>query len=117
LNIEGGRVTDDSQFRQNHDLMRAAATRRIAGPASTDTLAASGGLEQSGEPEAAPRRAIHEPIPGERERDTLLGTQPGAVGGVGFGADLPPGDIEQTMDDQTIHERQVEGGGADSQRS
>jgi hypothetical protein len=110
-------VADNSSFRQNHDLMRAAATRKVQGPASKDTLAASGGLERPDAPEERPRTAVREPIPGEREPNTLLGTQPGAVGGVGFGANLPATDFEKTMDERTAHEHQVEGGGADSQRS
>ena len=109
-------MADNSSFRQNHDLMRAAATRKVQGPASTDTLAASGGLERPDTPVELPRNPVREPIPGERDPDTLLGTQPGAVGGVGFGANLPAEDLDKTMDERTVHEHQVEGGGADSQR-
>jgi hypothetical protein len=109
-------VNDNPTFRQNHDTMRASATRPVHGPASTETLAASGGLEAHGRSEALPRRVVREPIPGERDLETLLGTQPGAVGGVGFGADLPPTNLENTMDNRTIHEHEVEGGGAGSQR-
>lgn len=110
-------MADNSTFRQSHDAMRVSATRPVHGPASTDTLAASGGLELRGAPEKLPPRTMREPIPGEREPDTLLGTQPGAVGGVGFGVDLPYTDLEKTMDMQTSHEHEIEGGGADSQRS
>ena len=109
-------MADSSSFRQNHDLMRAAATHKVQGPASTDTLAASGGLERPDAPVELPRDQVREPIPGERDPGTLLGTQPGAVGGVGFGANLPAEDLEKTMDERTAHEHQVEGGGADSQR-
>jgi hypothetical protein len=110
-------VSDDSTFRQNHDAMRAAATHPVRGPASTDTLAASGGLELRRAAREPSRPSVREPIPGERERDTLAVLQPGAVGGVGFGADLPAADSEATMDDRTAHEREIEGGGADSQRT
>jgi len=111
-------VADNSTFRQSHDAMRVSATRAVQGPASTDSLAASGGLEvRGGAPEKLSGRTTREPIPGEREPDTLLGTEPGAVGGVGFGANLPETDLEKTMDERTAHEHQVEGGGADSQRS
>jgi hypothetical protein len=107
---------DDSTFRQNHEAMRVAATRPVHGPASTDTLAASGGLETRGAARELLRESVREPIPGERERDTLSATQPATVGGVGFGADLPGADNEATMDERTAHEHEVEGGGADSQR-
>lgn len=107
----------NSSFRQNHDLMRASAIREVRGPESTKTVAAPGGLEPAGAPEQPPSRAVREPIPGERDPSTLLGTQPGAVGGVGFGANLPATDLEKTMDERTAHEHKVEGGGADSQRS
>ena len=110
-------MADDSTFRQTHDAMHAGATRPLHGPASIDTLAASGGLEVRGAPEMLPPRQPHEPIPGEREPDTLLGTQPGAVGGIGFGAGTPVSDLEQTMDERTAHEHLIEGGGADSQRT
>ena len=95
--------------------MRVSATRAVQGPASTDTSAASGGLEVRGAPEDLPRGTTREPIPGEREPDTLLGTEPGAVGGVGFGANLPDTDLEKTMDERTAHEHEVEGGGADQE--
>lgn len=110
-------MADNSTFRQTHDVMRVSASRRVRGPASTDTLAASGGLEVRGDAETLPPRAVREPIPGEREPETLLGTQPGAVGGVGFGANLPGSDLERTMDERTAHEHVIEGGGADAQRS
>jgi len=110
-------VADNSTFRQSHDAMRVSATRAVQGPASTDSLAASSGLEVRGAPEKLPGGTTREPFPGEREPDTLLGTEPGAVGGVGFGANLPDTDLEKTMDARTAHEHEVEGGGADSQRS
>jgi hypothetical protein len=75
-------------FRQHHDLMRAKA-----------------------EP-GSPR----EPFPGERERDTLTTTEKGSVGGTGFGADLPSVNPHATLDEQTAHEHEIEGGGAASQR-
>jgi len=60
--------------RWTHEWMRAAMLRPIAGPASTDTLAASGGLALPAH-EAHPTRAhadiVEEPIPGERDPSTL----------------------------------------------
>jgi hypothetical protein len=57
-----------------------------------------------------------EPIPGERESDTLVGTETGAVGGIGFGAGMPPVDSNVVMDRDTIREHEKEAGGARSQR-
>jgi hypothetical protein len=57
--------------RWDHDTMSDAAEHPIKGPASHDTLAASGGLEvPGGEPQPAeePEDAAYEPIPGEREK-------------------------------------------------
>lgn len=57
-----------------------------------------------------------EPFPGERESDTLTGTEPGAVGGVGFGQDVPSVDSDLTMDRETVRQREIEGGGAREKR-
>jgi hypothetical protein len=62
-----------------HELMREAALRPITGPASTDTLAASGGLElPAHESHPSTPSTAHaedtrarEPIPGERDVTTL----------------------------------------------
>lgn len=97
--------------RQDHEAMRAAATRKVTGPASTDTLAAGGGLEVPEGGEVDPGRTRREPIPGERERNTLVGTPPAAVSGTGVGLDTPSSDLGRTMDAQTTHDHEVEGGG------
>jgi hypothetical protein len=58
--------------------MRVAMQGPITGPASTDTLAASGGLElpaHEAHPTRAPGDVVEEPIPGERDPSTL--TWPG----------------------------------------
>ena len=106
--------------RQDHDAMRAASMQPVTGPASTDVLAASGGLNvPGGDPEAtasipvptvAPRP---EPIPGERDPHNLMQSQPGAMGRL-VNRDLPP--EPSTLDETTAHERAREGGGNDSER-
>jgi hypothetical protein len=60
--------------RWDHEWMRDAMQRPLTGPASTDTLAASGGLElPAHESHPAPSHAdvAAEPIPGERDASTL----------------------------------------------
>ena len=54
----------------------------------------------------------HEPIPGERDPDTLTGSQTGTIGGGGFGAHNPSPNRAIGMDDETLAERAREGGGA-----
>jgi hypothetical protein len=76
--------------RQDHYAMRAGAMRPVTGPASTDTLAANGGLELPGHEEVEGRLDTEapapEPIPGERDASTLTHREPGA-----FGATPRPG--------------------------
>jgi hypothetical protein len=69
-------ATPPNQGRQDHDAMRAGALRPIEGPAGSETLAASGGLELPGGERrtehvvaASPK---HEPIPGERDPSTQM---------------------------------------------
>jgi hypothetical protein len=115
--------------RQDHDVMRIAAMHSIHGPASTDTLAASGGLDvpggephpelasgrlpgsaQGGDaPGPAPRR---EPIPGERDPGNLTHREPGAVSGQFAGADIPPPGPHAALGERTARDRTGEGGGA-----
>jgi hypothetical protein len=114
--------------RQDHDVMRAAAMRKVSGPGSTDTLAAIGGLDVPGH-EAHPELANHphgsdfggdapggpaphEPIPGERDATTLTHREPGAVGGQFAGANVPAPDTHAWMDERTAGEHAREGGGA-----
>jgi hypothetical protein len=119
----------------NHETMRASARRPISGPGASDFLAASGGLDLPGvdpskgtsalrdeTPFTDPARLTlregpdHEPIPGERDPDTLTGSQTGTVGGGGFGAHNPSPTRATGMDDETVAEREREGGGAPRER-
>jgi hypothetical protein len=113
---ESGR-TPPGGGRWDHETMREASLRPISGPGSTDTLAASGGLELPAH--RAPRARIgpvtvaEEPIPGERDASTLMYRQPGSIGGRFSGADTPhQADPARLMDEKTIHDRELEGGGA-----
>lgn len=112
--------------RQDHETMREAAMHPVSGPASTDVLAASGGLNVPGgeaHPELAPPapsasgahaapggQAPHEPIPGERDATTLTHREPGALGAQFSGADIPAAGAG-SMDERTAYERAREGGG------
>ena len=94
--------------------MQEAAQRPISGPGSTDTLAASGGLElpaHRARPTRALATAVHEPIPGERDESTITWRQPGAIGGRFSGADTPAADPSHLMDEATMRDRALEGGG------
>lgn len=100
--------------------MRVASMLPVHGPASTDTLAANGGLDVPGrEPESTSRRAAEldqrapapEPIPGAYESNTATHREPGAIGGRFNGADARPQNTERLMDDAVIEERRREGGG------
>jgi hypothetical protein len=119
--------------RQDHEVMREAAGRPVAGPASTDLLAAGGGLEVPGReihaggmsaydksrghtPQSSPAagdqaHAADGLIPGERDASTLMHRQPGAVGGQFAGADIPAAGSPAAMDERTALEHAREGGG------
>ena len=107
---------------QNHDAMRAASERPVSEPASTEMLAASGGLELPGRERPAStlpfigvdRAAAHEPIPGEHDATTLTHREPGAIGGAFNGADNVSGDTATAP--ETVRERIREGGGRDGER-
>ena len=91
--------------------MQAGASLPVSGPAGTDDLAASGGLEIPGREShitAAPAEpAAPERIPGEREPDTLTHREPGA-----FGSDDPPSPRRtEWLDEATAIDRAREGGG------
>lgn len=102
---------------QDHDAMRAGAMRPVSGPASTDAVAATGGLNVPGGdpvatstidvPTVAP---VHEPIPGEYDRTTVTHREPGAMG-TSFGEATPSPDPHTWLDDETVHDRKLEGGG------
>jgi hypothetical protein len=96
--------------------MHAAAVRPVTGPASTDTLAASGGLDVPGGEvrthlPPAPDAAADAMIPGERDATTMIPREPGAIGGQFAGADIPSTPPEGVMDERTALERAKEGGG------
>ena len=97
--------------------MRDAAQRPVSGPAATDDLAAGGGLEIPGrEPHVtSASRPSHpqqrEPIPGEREPDSLTHREPGAIGGRFTGEDTPAPRRTDWLDSQTAAEHAWEGGG------
>jgi len=108
--------------RQDHAAMRVDAMLPVTGPASTDTLAAGGGLDVPGrEPQStdaittdlAVESAIPELIPGAYERDTAAPRQPGAIGGQFNGADNTHVDALQVLDERTADERRREGGGGE----
>jgi hypothetical protein len=89
--------------------------RAVTGPASTDTLAAGGGLELPGGEEHEVRLDTEapapEPIPGEHDATTLTHRQPGAMGGQFAGADIPAADGGHMMDADTARLHRQEGGG------
>jgi hypothetical protein len=107
--------------RQDHTAMRDASMRPVSGPASTDTLAASGGLEVPGGeresssqftlPDVNPQQDGYELIPGARESDTLTYREPGGMGGQFNGADLAAAGQTDSLDERTAAERAREGGG------
>jgi len=77
--------------------MRDAAHRTVSGPASSDSLAAGGGLEVpaalASDDEDQHHRlddtAASSLIPGARELDNLTHREPGAIGGNFNGSDIP----------------------------
>ena len=95
--------------RMDHEKMRRASETKVTGPAATDTLAASGGVELPGR---AKEPAVPEPIPGEHDHTTEAPTQPGIVGTTGYGADLPPGLTDDpTLTDEGRKQVRWEAGG------
>jgi hypothetical protein len=115
LQVPGSGAEPPGGGKQDHDTMRAASSFPVSGPAEADTLAASGGLDVPGRephpigPDA--HAASHEMIPGERDAGTLTFREPGAIGGQFNGADLPQTPIDAMLDDDTIHDHEIEGGG------
>lgn len=53
----------------------------------------------------------HEPIPGERDPTTLTHREAGSMGGRFNGEDAAPNGLEETLDQRTKHDRELEGGG------
>jgi hypothetical protein len=104
---------------QTHDLMRAAASTPVTGPAANDALAAIGGIDVPGhEPHPLVVQddpVMHEPIPGERDASTLTHREAGAIGR-SPADDLPLMDPHALLDEQDIDELQREGGGARRER-
>jgi hypothetical protein len=109
---------------QSHGAMRAAALRPVSGSTATPTLAAGGGLEvPGGEPKdlevplaGTDDTSTHEPIPGERDGETLTHREPGAIGGAFNGVDNIPVPSDGMMDGPTHRDRVLEGGGAEAAR-
>ena len=104
--------------------MHAAALRPVGGPAATPTLAAGGGLEVPGGETrdievpvvGMDDTGTHEPIPGERDEQTLTHREPGGMGGAFNGQDNLPAPADGLMDESTLRDRMLEGGGADAAR-
>ena len=102
--------------------MRAASMQPVSGPASTDDLAASGGMQVPGrEPHGAhvtpdTISPAHEPIPGERDASTAMHRQPGAMGGHFAGGDNAIGNTDETLTDAGREEAARNGGGARRER-
>jgi hypothetical protein len=53
------------------------------------------------------------PIPGEHDATTETHRLPGAIGGRPTGEDTPSPRPQDIMDEETIHDRELEGGGSD----
>ena len=112
-------ATPPGRGEQTHETIQAEASRPVAGPASTGTLAAGGGLEVPGrEPHPYVLRhetLAHEPIPGERDAATLTTRQPGGIGTLA-GAELPRADANTTLTEDDVEELRREGGGLSRKR-
>jgi hypothetical protein len=93
-----------SSGRTTQESIREAAHRPVAGPASSERVAAGGGLEvpaaSQGQPFQGPAlssveaHGMHETgasglIPGARELDNLTHREPGAISGQFNGSDIP----------------------------
>jgi hypothetical protein len=107
-------ATPPGEGRTDHGTMRDAMHRPVTAAAGLDTLAANQGLElPAGESHSTVTDSGMpiERIPGERDSETLTARQPGSMGGRGSGADTPSADPHHVMDDATIHDRTLEGGG------
>ncbi len=102
---------------QTHEVMQADASRPVTGPASTNTLAAGGGLEVPGRephPHVVEHEMVsHEPIPGERDPGTLTAREPGAIGTLS-GAEFPLTDARALLSEDDIEELRRDGGGLSS---
>ena len=116
-------ATPPGRGEQDHDAMRAASMQPVTGPASTDDLAANGGMQVPGR-EAYGAHAIpetisptHEPIPGETDPSTRTHRQPGAMGGHWAGGDNAIGSRDATLSDEGAEEAARNGGGAPRERS
>jgi hypothetical protein len=100
--------------------MLAAAHKTVDGPASSDRVAALGGLEvpigDTAPPDDAsasdPASAL---IPGAREADTLTHREAGAMGGVFTGGNIPAA-ASPWLDERTADEHRLEGGGREEAR-
>jgi len=104
--------------------MRAAALRPRAGTADAHNPAADGGRDVPGKNSGDFELPVvgmgnagpHEPIPGERDEQTLTHREPGAIGGAFNGQDNMSTSVGGLMDEQTLRDRLLEGGGAEAAR-
>jgi hypothetical protein len=97
-----------------HSIL-AAAHKMVHGPASSERLASIGGLEvpigdTAPGDDATATDAASALIPGAREGDTLTHREPGGMGGLFTGGDIPAG-TSPWLDEQTRRDRRGEGGG------
>jgi len=109
---------------QTHDAMQAASHRPLSGAPDVQNsppLAAGGGLEVPGrEMHAAPipmigiDHAHHEPIPGERDGNTLTHRQAGAMSAPFNGHEQSP--ATWPLDEARRLELAWEGGGLDAEQ-
>lgn len=110
---------------QDHYAMRVDAMLPVTpGTASTDVLAAAGGLNVPGDDPAITAqlaRALatiasrHEPIPGERDASTLTYRQLGAMTAPFWGEGMHF-DLAKTMTETTKADRALAGGGGVGER-
>ena len=96
---------------QNHEVMRAAAQTAVRGPAASSVVSNLAALGvPGGEPhpiDVSAEGEVHEPIPGERDPETLPHREPGAIGrspaddapNAGAGVALTDDEIEELRRD------------------
>jgi hypothetical protein len=70
--------------------------------------------ENNHNPSQGTRETIPGVVPGERDPLNLTHREPGAIGGRPNGADIPPVPIDAMLDEETIHDHEIEGGGDSS---
>ena len=88
---------------QSHEAMRASVPGREPSASEVPIV----GIDHTG---------THEPIPGERDAETLTHREVGAVSAPFNGTDNVPQNLDTVMDDETRIDRVLEGGGRDALR-